>query len=65
MYKKVALILLGLTICFHPIASADTKKVVNNKPANTVVNAKIIARYGMKGDDVKTVQEKLIKAGFL
>ncbi|HWR44485.1 peptidoglycan-binding protein [Sporomusa sp.] len=63
MCKKIILSLVMLTICFHPIAASAAINSYNMP--NKAANSKIIARYGMKGDEVKKLQEQLIKAGFL
>ena len=61
MYKKMILALVVAAICFHPLLASAAA----NKTQNKAAGSKITARYGMKGNDVKKVQEQLIKAGFL
>lgn len=48
-------------MCFHSVALAAVKDV----KVNNAANKKIVARLGMKGEEVKKVQERLIKLGFL
>ncbi|SMC93512.1 peptidoglycan-binding protein [Sporomusa malonica] len=63
MRIKLILVLLGLAISFHPITASAA--INANKSPNNAAKGKIIARYGMKGEDVKKLQDRLIKAGFL
>ena len=57
----ILLCFLGITMCFHSVALAAVKDV----KINNTTNKKIIAKLGMKGEEVKKVQERLIRLGFL
>ncbi|XER12873.1 hypothetical protein SATMO3_31150 [Sporomusa aerivorans] len=61
MCKKIILVLFGIIICFH----AGVFAAANEAKGKNGADKKIIVRYGMKGDDVREVQERLIKLGFL